>query len=96
MNRQLIRQQLMGNKPLTIRTSDGKEFAVLHPEFMLVGRHNIGTEDPKGLLDVIDLPQVVSIRPGTSRKAHKTASRSEQTSLTCLLDSHEPGSQPRR
>lgn len=71
MNRDLIRQQLVGNKPVTIRTSDGKEFAVPHPEFVLVGRHNIVIEDDKGLLDIVDPLHVVSIRPGVRRKAHK-------------------------
>ena len=71
MNREMIRQQLVGQKPLTIRTSDGKEFPVPHPEFVLVGRHNIVIEDEKGLLDIIDPLHVVSIRPGNRRKPHK-------------------------
>jgi hypothetical protein len=73
MNREMIRQQLVGQKPLTIRTSDGKEFPVPHPEFVLVGRHNIVIEDEKGLLDIIDPLHVVSIRPGSRRKTHKLA-----------------------
>ena len=44
-----------------------------HPEFVLVGRHNIVIEDEKGLLDIIDPLQVVSIRPGSRRKTHKPA-----------------------
>ena len=71
MNRDLIRQQLVGRGPFTIRTSDGKQFTVPHPEFVLVGRRNIVVEDQKGLLDIIDPLHVVSIRPGTRRKAHK-------------------------
>jgi hypothetical protein len=73
MNREMIRQQLVGQKPLTIRTSDGKVFPVPHPEFVLVGRHNIVIEDEKGLLDIIDPLHVVSIRPGSRRKTHKLA-----------------------
>ena len=73
MNREMIRQQLVGQRPLTIRTSDGKEFPVPHPEFVLVGRHNIVIEDEKGLLDIIDPLHVVSIRPGSRRKTHKLA-----------------------
>ena len=71
MNRELMRQQLVGQKALIIRTSDGKAFPVPHPEFVLVGRHNIVIEDEKGLLDIIDPLHVVSIRPGTKRKPHK-------------------------
>jgi hypothetical protein len=67
----MIRHQLIGQKPLTIRTSDGKKFPVPHPEFVLVGRHNIVIEHEKGLLDIIDPLQVVSIRPGSRRKPHK-------------------------
>lgn len=70
MNRDLIRQQLMGPGPFTIRTSDGKEFSAPHSEFVFVGRRNIVIEDQKGLLDIIDPMHVVSIRPG-ARKAHK-------------------------
>jgi hypothetical protein len=73
MNREMIRQQLVGQKPLIIRTSDGKVFPVPHPAFVLAGRHNIVIEDEKGLLDIIDPLHVVSIRPGTRRKPHKVA-----------------------
>jgi len=71
MNRELIRQQLVGQRPLIIRTSDGKVFSVPHPEFVLVGRHNIVIEHTKGLLDIIDPLRVVSIRPGARRKTPK-------------------------
>ena len=71
MNRELIRQQLIGQGPFLIRTSDGKVFPVPHPEFVLIGRHNIVIEDAKGLLDIIDPLHVVSIRPGTQRKTNK-------------------------
>ena len=71
MNRELIRQQLVGQGPFIIRTSDGKEFPVPHPEFVLIGRHNIVIEDQKGLLDIIDPLHVVSIRPGTRHRRHK-------------------------
>ena len=71
MNRELIRQQLVGHGPFLIRTSDGREFPVLHPEFVLIGRHNIVIEDAKGMLDIVDPLHVVSIRPGPRRKTHK-------------------------
>ena len=71
MNREIIRQQLTGSGPFVIRTSDGKQFPVPHPEFVLIGRHNIVIEDNKGFLDIIDPLHVVSIRPGSRRKAHK-------------------------
>jgi hypothetical protein len=74
MNRDIIRQQLAGRGPFTIRTSDGEQFTVPHTEFVLIGRRNIVIEDAKGLLDIIDPMHVVSIRPGRRGNAHKTAS----------------------
>jgi hypothetical protein len=73
MNRELIRQQLIGQGPFLIRTSDGKKFPVPHPEFVSIGRHNIVIEDAKGLLDIIDPLHVVSIRPNSRRKINKSA-----------------------
>lgn len=73
MNRELIRRHLTGPGPFLIRTSDGKEFPVPHPEFVLIGHHNIVIEDAKGLLDIIDPLHVVSIRPKARRKNHKAA-----------------------
>ena len=74
MNREMIRQQLIGRGPFTVRTSDGKEFTVPHSEFVFVGRRNIVIEDAKGLLDILDPMHVVSIRPGRRSKAHGAAS----------------------
>ena len=71
MSRGLVRQQLVRQRPLIIRTSDGKQFPVPHPEFVLVGRHNIVIENAQGLLDIIDPLQIVSIGPGTRRKTSK-------------------------
>jgi len=69
MNRVLIRQQLSGRGPFTIRTSGGREFVVPHSEFVLIGHHNLVIEDKNGLLDIIGPMHVVSIRPGRRRKA---------------------------
>ncbi len=69
MNRDLIRQQLSGAGPFLVRTSDGKEFTVPHPEFVLVGRHNLAIENEEGVFDIIDPMHVVSIRPVRKRRA---------------------------
>ena len=71
MNRELIRQQLVGPGPFIIRTSDGKQYVTPHSEFILIGRHNVVIEDSRGLLDFIDPLHIVSIRPGGRRKNHK-------------------------
>jgi hypothetical protein len=73
MNRDLIRQQLIGSGQFIIRTSDGKEFPVPHPEFVLVGRHNVVIETENGFLDIVDPLHVVSIRPCTRRKTQKVS-----------------------
>jgi hypothetical protein len=71
MNRDLIRQQLQGPGAVIIRTSDGKEFPAPHPEFVLVGRHNVVIETENGLLDILDPLHIVSIRPAMRRKSNK-------------------------
>jgi hypothetical protein len=68
MNRDLIRQQIRGSGSFIVRTSDDKEFDVLHPEFVMVGRHNLIIENAKGVMDIIDPMHVVSIRPGGKRR----------------------------
>lgn len=73
MNRELIRKQLVGNAPMIIRTSDGKEFRAPHLEFVFVGHHNVVIEDAQGLLDILDPLHIVSIRPGGRRKAQKSS-----------------------
>jgi len=70
MNRDMIRERLRGRGPLIVRTSDGKQYRVAHPEFVLIGRYNVVIEQPKGLLDIIDPLHIVSIRP-PRRKAQK-------------------------
>lgn len=69
MNRELIRRQLSGSGQFVVRTSDGKEYAVLHTEFVLVGRHNLVIEDEDGAFDIIDPMHVVSIRQVRKRKS---------------------------
>lgn len=74
MNYEMIRQQLAGRGPFTIRTSDGKEFTIPHSEFVFVGRRNVVIEDAKGLLDILDPVHVVSIRPGQRGAGRRVAS----------------------
>ncbi len=71
MNRESIRKQLRRPGPLIVRTSDGKQFPVPHPEFVLVGRVNVAIEDEAGAFDVIDPVHIVSIRPASRQKPRK-------------------------
>jgi hypothetical protein len=68
MNRDLIRQQLASGQGAVIRTSDGQRYTVAHPEFVLIGKHNVVVEHPNGYLDIIDPLHIVSIRPAPRRK----------------------------
>ena len=43
-----------------------------HPEFVLIGRHNVVIEHENGFLNILDPLHVVSVRPGTRRKTHKS------------------------
>jgi hypothetical protein len=71
MNRESIRKQLRRPGSLVVRTSDGKEFPVPHPEFVLVGRVNVAIEDEAGAFDVIDPLHIVSVRPTARHKQRK-------------------------
>jgi len=73
MNRDLIRQHLASREGSIIRTSDGRQYAVAHLEFVLIGRHNVVVEHPNGYLDIIDPLHIVSIRPAPRRKSRKTS-----------------------
>jgi hypothetical protein len=68
MNTEQMRKRLQGQGPHRLRTSDGREYLVPHPELVLVGRRNVVIEDEAGMLEVMDPMHVVSIRSGTSRK----------------------------
>jgi hypothetical protein len=73
MNRDLIRRHLVSREGAIIRTSDGHPYAVPHPEFVLIGRHNVVAEHPNGYLDIIDPLHIVSIRPAARRKTRKAS-----------------------
>jgi hypothetical protein len=73
MNRDLIRQHLASREGSIIRTSDDRQYAVAHPEFVLIGRHNVVVEHPNSYLDIIDPLPIVSIRPAHRRKPRKTS-----------------------
>jgi len=68
MNVAAIRKRLSKAGPFIVRTSDGEQYSVLHPEFVWVGRHNLVIEDEKGGIDVIDPLHVVAIRRTSSVK----------------------------
>ena len=62
MNVDFIRRRLTREGPNIVRTADGHEYIVPHPEFVMVGRYHLVFEDPDGMLEVIDPRHVVAIR----------------------------------
>jgi len=68
MNVETIRKRLSKEGPFIVKTSDGEQYTVLHPEFVLVGRYNLVIEDERGGIDVINPLHVVAIRRGPSPK----------------------------
>lgn len=62
MNLDKIRKQLTGGfRPFVIRTSDGREFDVPHPEFIAVGKGDIAVVDKDGDINVLDSLHIVSL-----------------------------------
>jgi len=68
MNVTTLRRRLSKAGPFIVRTSDGAEYIVRHPEFVLVGRYNLVIDDEDGGVDVIDPLHVVAIRRAGLRK----------------------------
>jgi hypothetical protein len=62
MNVQELKKRVSGGgfRPFEIRTTDGQEFKVPHPEFILVGKHSIAILDKRGFINHIDPLHVVS------------------------------------
>jgi len=69
MNVAEIRKRLTGGfRPFSLRTSDGREFRVPHPEFIAIGRHSIAVVDKDGLIDLLDPLHISSIKELSARK----------------------------
>ena len=79
MNIERIRQRLRGGfHPFALRTSDGHEYTVPHPEFILLGKHTIGVLDSDREVASLDPLHIVAIKnlpikKNGSSKAQKKA-----------------------
>ena len=63
MNVEKIRKKLTGGfQPFMIRTSDGREFEVPHPEFIAIGKYEVAVVDKEGDIDLLDPLHIVSIK----------------------------------
>jgi hypothetical protein len=56
-----------GFRPFAFRTTDGQEFEVPHPEFILIGKYTIAIRDKQGFINNIDPLHIVSARDLTRR-----------------------------
>ena len=74
MNVERVRQRLSGGfRPFSLRTSDGREYAVRHPEWVLIGRHSLAVLDTDGEIASLDPLHIVAIKdlPGKKNGASK-------------------------
>ena len=63
MNRTEIRKRITGGfRPFVIRTSDGREFKVPHPEFVAVGKYDVAVVDDEGHINSIAYLHITSIK----------------------------------
>ena len=63
MNVERIRQRLTGGfRPFCLRTSDGHEYTVPHPEFVLIGRHTLAVLDADREIATLDPLHIVAIK----------------------------------
>jgi hypothetical protein len=73
VNRETIKENLRGAGSFLIRTSDGKEYPVPHPEFVMIGRFNVVVEGRKGGISILDPLHIVAIFPVEKRSRSKAA-----------------------
>jgi hypothetical protein len=64
MNLERIRHRVAGGgfRPFALRTSDGREYAVRHPEWVLVGPRSLAVLDRDGEIVTLDPIHVVALK----------------------------------
>jgi hypothetical protein len=68
-----IRKRLTGGfRPFVLRTSDGREFPVPHPEFIAVGKSDVAVVDKSGDINVLEALHIASIKTPKSRNGAGT------------------------
>ncbi len=70
MNLTDIRQRVRGGgfKPFAVRTSDGHEYPVRHPELILVGPESLAVLHEDGTIVTLDPIHVVALKDLPSKK----------------------------
>lgn len=64
MNVQRIKKRLSGGgfRPFALRTSDGHEYAVRHPEMILIAPDSLAVVDDEGEIVTLDALHVVALK----------------------------------
>jgi hypothetical protein len=69
MNVERIRKRLTGGfRPFIIRTSDGREYSVPHPEFILIAPHSLAVVDEEGDIVTLDPLHIASVKEVREKK----------------------------
>ena len=77
MNLDRIRQRVAGGgfTPFAVRTSDGHEYAVRHPEMILVAPRSLAVVDAEGEIVTLDPLHIVAIKNLRARHKRNGASK---------------------
>lgn len=67
---EIRRRVTTGFQPFIIRTSDGREFKVPHPEFILIARYAVAVTDDDGHINTLAPMHIVSIKDLAGRDPH--------------------------
>jgi len=64
MNLERVRQRVSGGgfHPFALRTSDGREYAVRHPEMVLIAARTLAVVDREGEIATLNPLHIVAIR----------------------------------
>jgi hypothetical protein len=64
MNLEAIRRRVSGGgfQPFALRTSDGREYAVRHPEMILVAPRSVAVVDRDGEIVTVDALHIVAVK----------------------------------
>jgi len=64
-----IRRRLSGGfRPFSLRTTDGHEYDVRHPELVLIGPHTMAVLDKDGEIVILDPLHIVALKDLPSKK----------------------------
>ena len=63
VNVQELKKRLSGGfRPFAICTTDGQEFVIPHPEFILIGKYSVAVLDKQGFINNLEPLHIASAR----------------------------------